>query len=68
MAKANEYYDVIQRDVLENAAVVIKAHGDPTRDEFETFMQWQPQQFEADRAANLIRLRAWLARDCEPLH
>ena len=66
MAKVSAALDEIYADALDNATDIIKRHN-PTREEFESFMQWQTETLAADRATKLADVRAWLERDGETL-
>ena len=66
MVKVNAALDEIYADALANAADVLKRHN-PTREEFESFMQWQTETLAADRAIKLVDVRAWLERNGETL-
>lgn len=66
MAKVSAALDEIYADALTNATDIVKRHN-PTREEFESFMQWQTETLEADRATKLADVRAWLERNGETL-
>lgn len=66
MAKVIVVLDEVYADALANAVDMIKRHN-PTREEFESFMQWYRDELEADRAKHLSEVRGWLSRGGEPL-
>ena len=61
MLKVSAALDEIYADALVNAADMIKRHN-PTREEFESFMQWQTETLAADRAKKLRGARLAFAR------
>jgi hypothetical protein len=68
LAKAAKYFDdVILPQALEQAADAINTQGEPTKEEYEAFMNWQMQGLRAERARLLTELRSFLERGGETL-